>query len=154
VGWRLRLEEGDEVFEDERLGLCRQRPADQCGDVLVRDRLGNWTYQWVAATDDTRQAISHVIRGQDLLDSTGRQIAIARLLGRAVPPRFFHHPLVMKSATQKISKSDGATGVRDLRRAGWNASRLIGHAAALVGLQPQAEPIDAADVSDLFVKHR
>jgi glutamyl-Q tRNA(Asp) synthetase len=150
VGWRLRLDSRDEAFDDAWLGPQRQRPAEQCGDVLLRDRLGNWTYQWVATTDDTLQRISHVIRGEDLLDSTGRQIAIARLQGRAVPPAFLHHPLVMKSSTQKVSKSDGDTGVRDLRNAGWSASRVIGHAAALVGLQPRPAPIEAGDVAQLF----
>jgi glutamyl-tRNA synthetase/glutamyl-Q tRNA(Asp) synthetase len=154
VGWRLRLDARDETFEDERLGLQRQRPAEQCGDVLVRDRLGNWTYQWAATTDDTRQGISHVIRGEDLLDSTGRQMAIARLQGRAQLPAFLHHPLVMKSATQKISKSDGDTGVRDLRHAGWSAPHIIGHAAALVGLQPHAEPMAASEVARLFLERR
>ena len=47
-----------------------------------------------------------MIRGDDLLDSTGRQIQLARLLGRARPPIFLHHPLIMKSATQKLSKAD------------------------------------------------
>jgi glutamyl-tRNA synthetase/glutamyl-Q tRNA(Asp) synthetase len=154
VGWRLRLEARDETFEDERLGLQRQRPAEQCGDVVVRDRLGNWTYQWAATTDDTRQGISHVIRGEDLLDSTGRQMAIARLQGRAQPPAFLHHPLVMKSATQKVSKSDGDTGVRELRDAGWSAPRLIGHAAALVGLPSHSACIDAAAVARLFEETR
>jgi glutamyl-tRNA synthetase/glutamyl-Q tRNA(Asp) synthetase len=154
VGWRLCLDARDEAFDDRRLGPQRQRPAEQCGDVLVRDRLGNWTYQWAATTDDTLQRISHVIRGEDLLDSTGRQIAIARLQGRAVPPAFLHHALVMKTSTQKLSKSDGDTGVRDLRSAGWSASRVIGHAAALVGLQPHPQPIDASEVARLFQETR
>jgi glutamyl/glutaminyl-tRNA synthetase len=59
-----------------------------------------------------------VVRGIDLLDSTGRQIQLARLLGRDRPPVFFHHELLMKSATQKLSKSDGDTGVRELRASG------------------------------------
>lgn len=149
-GWRLRLESREECFADERLGRQCQRPAAQCGDVLVRDRLGNWTYQWAASVDDTCQEITHVIRGEDLLESTGRQIALARLLGREVPPSFLHHPLVMKSPTQKVSKSDGDTGLRELRAAGWDASRLIGHAAAIVGRQPEPTPLPAAAVWTLF----
>lgn len=150
VGWRVKLEPREERFVDGRRGPQRQTPSEQCGDVLIRDRLGNWTYQWAAAVDDTRQAITHVIRGEDLLESTGRQIALARLLGRAQPPAFLHHPLVMKSPGQKVSKSDGDTGVRDLRAAGWNAARVIGHAAALAGLQAQAEPVAATEVGRLF----
>jgi glutamyl-tRNA synthetase/glutamyl-Q tRNA(Asp) synthetase len=148
-GWRLRVGASDERFDDAILGPQHQAPAEQCGDLLIRDRLGNWTYQWAATTDDTLQAIDLVIRGEDLLDSTGRLILVARLLGRSTPPVFAHHPLLMKSATQKLSKSDGDTGVRDLRKAGWQAPRLIGRAAQLAGLDAPEE-VAAHRVGDLF----
>lgn len=150
VGVRLRLDDEDVRFEDALLGPQMQQPARQCGDVLLRDRLGNWTYQFAVAVDDTRQAIDVVVRGSDLLTSTGRQILIARLLGREAPPTFAHHPLVMKSPTEKLSKSDGDTGVADLRRAGWTAARTIGDAAWRVGLRSSPEPVPARDVVTLF----
>ena len=131
VGWRVRLDPGIERFFDECLGPQEQDPSRQCGDLLVRDRLGNWTYQFVAAVDDHLQKISDVIRGEDLLSSTGRQIRLARLLGRATPPRFWHHPLVMKSPAQKLSKSDGDTGIRELRAAGWTREAVLEKARAL-----------------------
>jgi glutamyl/glutaminyl-tRNA synthetase len=132
VGWRIRL--------DDRVG----------GDVLIRDRRGNWTYQWAVSVDDTVQGISHVIRGNDLRDSTDRQIALAALLGRADAPAFFHHPLVMKSPMQKLSKSDGDSGIADLRAQGWTAAMVIGHAASLVNLQSTNAPVAAAAVSRFF----
>lgn len=128
VGWRLRIEPGVERFFDELRGPQHQDPSEQCGDVLVRDRLGNWTYQFAVTVDDYAQKITDVIRGVDLLPSTGRQIRLARLLGRHTPPRFAHHALVMKSATEKLSKSDGDTGVRDLRTAGWSAEAVLDRA--------------------------
>lgn len=131
-GWRVRL--------DEAAG----------GDILIRDRLRNWTYQWCVTVDDTAQQITHVIRGQDLQDSTDRQIALAALIGRPLPARFIHHPLIMKTPTQKLSKSDGDSGIRELRTAGWSAARVIGHAAHAVGLQPAPLPVAAADVCRLF----
>ena len=131
----------------------RVQPGAPEGDVLVRDRLGNWTYQWAVTVDDMAQQITHVIRGEDLRDSTPRQITLARLLGRDTPPEFVHHPLIMKSATQKVSKSDGDTGVRELRASGWTAARLIGEAAALVGLQTASHPIAAPDVRRWFESH-
>ena len=82
VGWRLKLEPGLERFHDELVGAQQQDPSSQCGDLLLRDRLGNWTYQCVAAVDDTVQGVGLVVRGQDLLSSTGRQIRLARLIGR------------------------------------------------------------------------
>ena len=118
-GWRVRVEPAVERFDDGLLGPQSQQPSQQCGDLLLRDRIGNWTYQFAATVDDFWQQIDLVIRGVDLLHSTGRQIHLARLLGRADPPAYMHHPLIMKSASQKLSKSDGATGIRDLRAAGW-----------------------------------
>ena len=125
VNWRVRLEPGVERFVDLRLGLQEQDPSAQCGDLMIRDRLGNWTYQWAATADDFLQGVTHVIRGQDLLDSTGRQIRLARLLGRAEPAQFLHHSLIMKSPTQKLSKSDGGTGIRELRARGLSAADVL-----------------------------
>ena len=65
------------------------------------------------------------MRGVDLLSSTGRQLRLARLLGRSQMPRFAHHGLVMKTATEKLSKSDGDTGIRALRAAGWTAEAVL-----------------------------
>jgi glutamyl-tRNA synthetase/glutamyl-Q tRNA(Asp) synthetase len=124
-GWRVRMEPGVEVFDDALLGEQRQDPSEQCGDVLLRDRHGNWTYQFAVTVDDWRQKIDLVIRGTDLLASTARQIRLGRLLGRPRPPVFFHHPLIMKTPDQKLSKSDGDTGVRDLRARGWGSADVI-----------------------------
>ena len=129
-GWRVRMEPGLEHFEDLQLGPQRQDPSTQCGDLLVRDRRGNWTYQFAVTVDDWLQEIDLVVRGADLLASTGRQIRLARLLGRDTPPAFLHHPLIMKTPTQKLSKSDGDTGVRDLRAAGWTAGLVLSAARA------------------------
>lgn len=125
VGWRLRIDSGVETFDDVIRGPQMQDPSAQCGDFLLRDRLGNWTYQFAVTVDDHEQGITDVIRGADLLDSSGRQLRLARLLGRSEPPRFWHHGLVMKSVTEKLSKSDGDSGVRDLRAAGWSAEDVI-----------------------------
>jgi glutamyl-tRNA synthetase/glutamyl-Q tRNA(Asp) synthetase len=119
------MDKAVERFDDRRLGPQAQRPSAQCGDVLARDRDGNWTYQFAVAVDDWRQGVNLIVRGEDLLDSTGRQIQLARLLGRRDPPVFLHHPLIMKSETQKLSKSDGDTGIRDLRAKGWSASQVL-----------------------------
>lgn len=125
VGWRVRLAEDEIRFDDRWCGPQVQVPSQQCGDLLIRDRLGNWTYQFVATVDDHLQGITDVIRGMDLLESTGRQILLGQMIGRPAPAVFAHHALIMKSATQKLSKSDGDTGVRDLRAAGWTRERVL-----------------------------
>jgi glutamyl/glutaminyl-tRNA synthetase len=134
VGIRVRLEPSVERFVDLRLGPQEQRPSEQCGDLLARDRDGNWTYQFAATVDDDVQGVTLVIRGVDLLASTGRQIQLARLLGREEPPAFLHHPLILKTPGQKLSKADGDTGIRALRAHGWKAAQVI--EAAIAALEP------------------
>ena len=133
AGIRVRLDDSVERFDDLRLGPQEQIPSQQSGDLLVRDRHGNWTYQFAVVVDDWLQGVNLVVRGEDLLDSTGRQMQLARMLGRERPPVFLHHELLMKSPTQKLSKSDGDTGVRDLRAQGWSAETVVAHAKRLVG---------------------
>jgi glutamyl-tRNA synthetase/glutamyl-Q tRNA(Asp) synthetase len=134
IVWRVAIDDTVETFDDGLLGPQVQRPARQSGDVAIRDRLGNWTYQFVTAVDDFMMGIDLVIRGRDLLESTGRQIAIARLVGRGAPAAYAHHPLIMKAPGRKLSKSDGDTAVGELRAAGWTARAVIAEAARLVGL--------------------
>jgi glutamyl-tRNA synthetase/glutamyl-Q tRNA(Asp) synthetase len=131
VGVRVRLDDTVERFVDLRHGPQQQQPSAQCGDLLVKDRDGNWTYQFAATVDDFVQAVTLVVRGDDLLASTGRQIQLARLLGRGEPPQFLHHPLIMKSPGQKLSKSDGDSGIRELRAKGWTPRQVIEHATSL-----------------------
>ena len=149
-GLRLEIPDVPERFTDLRLGPLEQTPAHQCGDVLLRDRDGHWTYQFAATVDDCRQGVTLVIRGEDLLSSTGRQITMARMLGREAPPAFFHHPLILKASGKKLSKAAGDTGVRELRAHGVSAPEVIGRAAAAVGLIDRARPIAAAEVVSLF----
>jgi glutamyl-Q tRNA(Asp) synthetase len=158
VGWggnagvRVALAASVERFDDLILGPQEQQPHQQCGDVLVRDRNGNWTYQFAVTVDDMDQSVDVVIRGADVLASTGRQLALARLIGRSRPLLFAHHMLVRQPDGAKLSKSTGSTGLRELRAAGWSAVAVLGHAAALAGLQPTDRSISAADLPALFVR--
>jgi glutamyl/glutaminyl-tRNA synthetase len=149
-GLRVVLSEGTETFTDPRLGQISQDPAAQCGDLLLRDRTGNWTYQFAVVVDDLRQEVDLVIRGEDLLSSTGRQIRLARMLGRRRPPVFLHHPLIRREGGAKLSKSNGDTGVRELRAAGAGPESVLGEAAWRTGLLSRPEPIAPGDVASLF----
>lgn len=142
---RVRIDAGAVGFRDLRLGELEQDPAGECGDVMIRDRNGNWTYQFAVVVDDRDQGVDVVIRGEDLLSSTGRQIRIGRLLGRDTPPRFLHHPLILRADGRKLSKSNRDTGIRDLRAAGWPVERVLGAAAASLGLT-DGDPIDLAGI--------
>ena len=132
-GVRVEMGPGPERFIDARLGSLEQTPAAQCGDLLLRDRDGFWTYQFAVTADDCRQDIDLVVRGEDLLASTGRQIQLARMLGRTTPPVFLHHGLLRQPGGAKLSKSSGDTGVRELRAAGLSPAEVIERAAAAIG---------------------
>jgi glutamyl/glutaminyl-tRNA synthetase len=140
-GLRVVLEPGEEAFQDLRLGVRHQDPARQCGDLLLQDRLGNWTYQFAVVVDDLRHGIDLVIRGEDLLESTGRQIRLARMLGREVPPSFLHHGLIRKPGGRKLSKADQDTSLRALRAAGARPEGLFGRALHGLGLAATARPL-------------
>lgn len=148
---RVQLDADVITVVDLALGEQVQTPVDQCGDVLVRDRFGLWTYQFAVVVDDYDQQIDVVIRGADLLNSTGRQVLLGRMLGRIEPPLFLHHALVRHEDGRKLSKASHDTSLRELRAAGATAASLLGEAAWRVGLQPTARPVSADDLPTLFV---
>jgi glutamyl-tRNA synthetase/glutamyl-Q tRNA(Asp) synthetase len=149
-GVRVVLEPGAETFTDAVMGVATQAPSEQCGDLLLRDRTGNWTYQFAVVVDDQRHEVDLVVRGEDLLSSTGRQIRLSRMLGRARPPVYLHHPLIRKADGAKLSKSSGDTGIGELRRAGASAERVLGRAAWLAGLLDRPRDVGAEDLESLF----
>jgi glutamyl-tRNA synthetase/glutamyl-Q tRNA(Asp) synthetase len=153
TGVRVQLDDRPEFFTDLTLGELVQTPAEQCGDLLLRDRDGNWSYQFAVTVDDMNDDVNLVVRGMDLLSSTGRQIALARMLGRTEPSHFFHHPLIIKPGGEKLSKSSGDTGVRELRAAGAKPAEVIGLAAAAVGLVERGERV-APDAVPMLVNDR
>ncbi len=150
AGIRLVMDSGEETFTDVLLGPQAQNPADQCGDLLLRDRTGNWTYQFAVTVDDWDQGVDLVIRGQDLLSSTGRQIRLARLLGRDRPPTFLHHPLVRHASGEKLSKANRDTGLRELRAAGVHPGTVLGEAAFRGGLLERPASLAVVDLPELF----
>lgn len=136
IGWRVQLPDSEVRFEDLRLGPTQQNPQRQCGDLLIRDRHGNWTYQFCVVVDDWLQGVNLVVRGEDLFPSTGRQILLGGLLGRDNPPRYFHHPLIYDTETgKKLSKRDLAHAVRELRHAGVAPELVLRKAARLCGIE-------------------
>jgi glutamyl-tRNA synthetase/glutamyl-Q tRNA(Asp) synthetase len=149
-GVRVLLEQGVETFDDAMLGGMTQAPSEQCGDLLLRDRNGNWTYQFAVVADDQRQGVDLVIRGEDLLSSTGRQLRLGRMLGRDRPPVFLHHPLIRKPDGAKLSKSSGDTGIGELRRAGATPGAVLGRAAWLTGLSDGPRDLTPGELAGLF----
>jgi glutamyl/glutaminyl-tRNA synthetase len=151
LGLRVALGDGDEAWNDRLVGHRTGLVAPD-GDLLVRDRNGNWTYALCVVVDDLRHGVDLVVRGVDLVESTPPQIRLGRLLGRELPPRFAHHLLVRRPDGSKLSKADGATALGDLLEAGSSREALVGEAAYRVGLLPRSRAISFAEAQMLVAE--
>lgn len=143
VPHNLRIIIPDKVIEwhDLRLGDFHENPKEQCGDFPIRDRDGQWTYQFAVCVDDIDEGITHVVRGEDIRSSTARQIALMRLLGRNEPPVYLHHPLIVDPAGKKLSKREMAHSLRQDRTAGATAEELLGRVCFKAGITASPAPL-------------
>jgi glutamyl-Q tRNA(Asp) synthetase len=105
----IRFRVPDEViaFDDLLHGRVEENVATSVGDFVVKRADGLFAYQLAVVVDDAEQSVTQVVRGDDLLSSTARQIALQRALGYATP-EYVHLPLVLNAEGAKLSKRDGA----------------------------------------------
>jgi len=144
---RFRFEDPSPGFED---ALCGPFPEGEVGgDFVLRRADGIWAYQLAVVVDDAESAISEVIRGEDLLSSTPRQIALYRALGYAVP-RFAHVALVVDADGNRLAARHGATSIASLRDAGRRAEDVIGELACSLGLTASPAPIRPEELVSSF----
>lgn len=108
--WRLLINDDTVQFKDRLLGWQSQQPRNQCGDVVIRRADGLFAYQFVVVIDDMDQAVTDIVRGADLLSSTGRQILIQRAL-KPCQLQYMHVPLILGQDGRKLSKQNGANEV-------------------------------------------
>ncbi len=149
-GTRMWLPSKPIHFDDAWRGPQTQTPAEQCGDILLRDRHGNWTYHFAVTVDDLDQGVNLVIRGEDLLASTGRQILLSERLGRVDPPVYLHHPLITDPAGRKLSKRDFDKALRDYRAEGASPEEVLTLAAQQAGLIEAGRRIDVGELPGIF----
>ena len=106
----VRLRVADDTciaWSDRRLGKCRQDVARAVGDFVLQRADGAWAYQLAVVVDDAAQGVTDVVRGEDLADSTPRQIVLQQALGLPTP-RHLHTPLLLGADGDKLSKGNGA----------------------------------------------
>ena len=109
--WRVALPEDCHIdFEDLVLGHQSQNLNQQLGDFVLRRNDGIFTYQLSVVVDDADQGITHIVRGEDLLSNTARQIYLQALLGHTTP-LYKHLPLVLDENGEKLSKQTSATQI-------------------------------------------
>ena len=139
------------TWHDMRLGDFSENPKLQCGDFPIRDREGQWTYQFAVCVDDIEEGITHIVRGEDIRSSTARQIALMRMLGRETPPLYLHHPLIVDPAGKKLSKRERAHSIRQDRDAGISPEILLGRVCHKAGLQGADTPLNLEKAISIVV---
>ncbi|MBX7059645.1 MAG: hypothetical protein K1X75_16395 [Leptospirales bacterium] len=112
--WRFRVPDGESIaFLDRRLGLQRFTAGVDFGDFVVWRKDGFPSYELAVVVDDAAMKISEVVRGEDLLLSTARQLLLYRALQHA-PPEFYHCALVLDENGQRLAKRSAAYSLRAL----------------------------------------
>mgnify|MGYP001806062813 FL=1 len=137
---RFRIDDGATItWNDLVRGEMRWAGSDLGGDMVIArrapaDAIGDPLYNLVVVVDDAAMAISHVIRGEDHIANTGKQLLLYAALG-LTPPLFAHTPLILNQEGRKLSKRDGVTSVGDFRAMGYTAEALVNY-MTLLGWSP------------------
>jgi glutamyl-Q tRNA(Asp) synthetase len=97
-------------WHDRRMGRQQQDVVSEVGDFVLKRADGLWAYQLAVVVDDADQGVTHIVRGEDLLDNTARQILLQKALGLPAPI-YMHTPLVLGENGEKLSKQNGALGL-------------------------------------------
>lgn len=131
---RFRLPSREVVFDDIIRGSIRQHTDDLGGDFIIRRPDGAALYNLASVVDDGRMGITHILRGEEFITTTARQILMFEALGHPVP-RFAHTTLILGHDRQKLSKRDGATEIRAYREMGYLPEGIINY-LSLLGWSP------------------
>lgn len=129
--YRVEVPDCTVSFPDGIAGAVSQNLKEECGDFIVRRSDGVYAYQFAVSVDDGESGVTEVVRGDDLLSSTPRQIWLMRLLGYR-PPVYYHIPLVCDGQGRKLSKSEGDGACRLIES--YPPERVLGLLAYSAGL--------------------
>ncbi|KAM3101233.1 glutamate--tRNA ligase [Phormidesmis sp. 146-12] len=137
---RFKIENDREIsWNDMVRGKVTWKGRDLGGDMVIAraaegSEVGQPLYNFVVVVDDIDMQISHVIRGEDHIGNTPKQILLYEALGATVP-EFGHTPLILNSAGAKLSKRDGVTSIDDFQQMGYTAEGLVNY-MTLLGWSP------------------
>lgn len=145
---RLSLQNKVFSFQDLVKGQVSQNPDQLFGALVLKDRTQNWTYIFSSLVDDVTQGINIVIRGEDLLHVTSRQLDLKEQLGRPDHQSLFlHHRLIYDTEGKKLSKRNLATRAVDKHT---SPRRLTGQLAHDIGINPKNHQLSLTDFSELL----
>jgi glutamyl-tRNA synthetase len=143
--WRFRASSLLRSLDDRVAGTRDCRVASELGDFVVARSDGSIAYQLAVVVDDHEHGVTEVLRGDDLLASTFRQLELFDAFGW-FPPRYAHVPLVVGPDGRRLAKRHGDTRLSILRESGIPAERLVGLLAWSCGLRSSSAPVAAGDL--------
>jgi glutamyl-tRNA synthetase len=147
--WRIRAGYLPLEYSDGFRGLTRVNPSAAGGDFVVWKSAGTPAYQLAVVADDNAMGVTEVIRGDDLVPSTPRQLLLYRYLG-LTPPRFVHVPLVVGPDGRRLAKRHGDTRLVSIRQAGVPPEAVVGLLAWSCGWLERIEPVTARELIPRF----
>lgn len=150
VNWRFAAREGAVAFDDRVRGAQSIDVAADVGDFVVWTKRGQPSYQLAVIVDDAHSGVDRVVRGDDLIASTGRQLMLYRALGLEPEPMYWHLPLAVGPDGRRLAKRHGDTRVSSYRASGVGAERIIGLMASWSGVTPDPEPMTAEQFAERF----
>ena len=131
---RLRVPDGEFCFDDALHGRVCREVQSSVGDFVVRRNDGVFAYQLACVVDDLEMGVTDVLRGEDLLESTPRQVLLYTMLG-AEPPRFCHVPLMTDYRGERLAKRGGAPSIRALRDGDADPTAVVRDLAVSLGFK-------------------
>ncbi len=134
---RFRCPEKTVVVHDLLRGEVSFSARDMVGDLIIRRSDGGFTYNFVVVVDDLSMGVSHVLRGDDHLSNTPKQVLLMEALG-GTPPEYAHMPLILGMDGKKLSKRHGAASVLQYQQEGYLPQALVNF-TALMGWHPEGD---------------
>jgi glutamyl-tRNA synthetase len=147
--WRFRVPPGSVAWDDLVRGVMTLDPSRLGGDFPLARSPRTPGYQLAVVVDDARMGVTQVVRGDDLLPSTPRQILLYRALGFETP-QFGHIPLALDSSGRRLAKRDDSIKLAALRESGVDPRDLVGRLAVSCGLAETIVPSRPSDWVDQF----
>ncbi len=147
--YRVRVPDEDMEFTDILQGKYCENLDRECSDFVVRRSDGVYAYQLAVVVDDALSGVNEVVRGNDLLSSTPRQMYLQNLWGFSHPV-YAHIPLLTDAAGRRLSKREGDGCMERVREVYADARPVIGALAAALGLIPAPESMTLAQLLPLF----
>lgn len=148
--WRIIVPEGEVTFDDRLHGPQAIDVQHQVGDFIVASKSGLPAYQLAVVVDDARQGVTQVVRGDDLIGSTGRQLHLYQRLGLGPVPTYTHLPLVLGHDGRRLAKRHGDTRLDTYRQRGVSAERVIGLLASWSGMEDHPVEMSAGAFVEAF----